>query len=95
MGSLHYHKLTGQVDRPGERKHQMAYISQKTEDLVLSQEALMCLDMVNDIDNSAASVASVRQISYLGHLAAAGPSVPAAVAAVPAVQAVVVDKTRE
>ena len=73
MGSLHCHKLTGQVDRPGERKHQMAYISQKTEDLVLSQEALTCLEMVNDIDNSAASVASVCQISSFAPSSGCGP----------------------
>ena len=71
------------------RTHQMAYVCQKTEDLVLSREAMTSLGMVNDIDDSEAPAASVRQIS-----SSADPSVSAAVAAVPAVQATVFDRTR-
>ena len=55
------------------RTHQMAYVFQKTEDLVLSREAMTSLGMVNDIDDSKAPTASVRLISSSAPTSGCGP----------------------
>ena len=55
------------------RTHQMAYVCQKTEDLVSSREAMTSLGMVKDNDDSAAPAASVHQISSCAPSSGCGP----------------------
>ena len=67
--------ITRQDKKTGlsKRTHQMAYVCQKTDDIVLSREAMTSLGMVNDIDDSAAPAASVRQISSSAPSIGCGP----------------------
>ena len=56
------------------RTHQMAYVSPRDEDLVLSREAMECLGLVSGLDDSKA--ASVRYISSTPVTGGAGTPVP-------------------
>ena len=54
------------------RTYQMAYVSPRAEDLVLSREAMECLRLVSDLDDSTA--ASVCHISSSSPSSGGGPS---------------------
>ena len=69
--------ITRQDKRTGlsKKTYQMAYVCQKTEELVLSRVAMTSLGMVNvDIDNRAVCAASVCQISSSAPSSGCGPS---------------------
>ena len=57
------------------RTHQMAYMSSKAENLVLSREAMKCLGLVSGLCDSKA--ASVRHISLASVTGGGGASTPA------------------